>query len=562
MAQGYKPGQPDGYRWSKGPGKDCKTKKSAAADWILRQSVPARWLLLALVFISALQKTLLKCTIIIFNKSHYTLMHPYLGGRLILTSSCTTSLPIQTHPLHPPPHSLSLSCTSGSDKYPNLLLPMIPHLHSLLLCRILLLLKSYDKSNENNKDNSKDNQTEDDRQASISVPCLNIQYRNRSLCLLIAHISPSLFYRNRSLCLLIAHIFPSLFYGNRIGYSIPMFAGFVILFISTLIFAFGSSYYVLFVARGLQGIGSSCSSVSGMGMLAERYPDDKERGNAMGIALGGLALGVLIGPPFGGLMYQYVNKAAPFLILAILALGDGLLQLLVLKPAVKKQEEEAATLMELIRDPYIIISAGAITFANMGIGILEPSLPLWMMDTMNSSTVETGSAFLPASVSYLLGTNLFGPLGHKIGRWLSSLIGLVIIGLCLMWIPMAKNINGLICPNAGLGFAIGMVDSSMMPELANLVDKRHYAVYGSVYSIGDIAFCLGFAIGPALSGYLVKTMGFAYMLYGCAFINFLYAPLMYFLKCPPSKCEETQTLIGDQSSVRYMTYKANSSETN
>ena len=32
-----------------------------------------------------------------------------------------------------------------------------------------------------------------------------------------------------------------------------------------------------------------------MGMLAERYPDDKERGNAMGLALGGLALGVVIG---------------------------------------------------------------------------------------------------------------------------------------------------------------------------------------------------------------------------------------------------------------------------
>lgn len=31
----------------------------------------------------------------------------------------------------------------------------------------------------------------------------------------------------------------------------------------------------------------------GMGMLADRYPDDRERGNAMGIALGGLAMGVL-----------------------------------------------------------------------------------------------------------------------------------------------------------------------------------------------------------------------------------------------------------------------------
>ena len=40
---------------------------------------------------------------------------------------------------------------------------------------------------------------------------------------------------------------------------------------------------------------NSLLTLLGMGMLAERYPDDKERGNAMGIALGGLALGVLIG---------------------------------------------------------------------------------------------------------------------------------------------------------------------------------------------------------------------------------------------------------------------------
>lgn len=65
------------------------------------------------------------------------------------------------------------------------------------------------------------------------------------------------------------------------------------------------------------------SLYSGMGMLADRYPDDKERGNAMGLALGGLALGVLIGPPFGGFMYQFVGKSSPFIILAMLALADG-----------------------------------------------------------------------------------------------------------------------------------------------------------------------------------------------------------------------------------------------
>ncbi len=33
--------------------------------------------------------------------------------------------------------------------------------------------------------------------------------------------------------------------------------------------------------------------ILGLGMLADRYPEDEERGKAMGTALGGLALGVL-----------------------------------------------------------------------------------------------------------------------------------------------------------------------------------------------------------------------------------------------------------------------------
>lgn len=168
----------------------------------------------------------------------------------------------------------------------------------------------------------------------------------------------------------------------------------------------------------------------------------------MAIALGGLALGVLIGPPFGGIMYQFIGKSSPFVVLAFLALMDGcelilsycyyynfwilnntmiiiiclswltsVLQLFVLQPKIVKEEQEAASLVTLISDPYILIAAGAITFANLGIAILEPSLPLWMMDTMSSTNWEQGAAFLPASISYLIGTNIFGPLGHRMGRY-------------------------------------------------------------------------------------------------------------------------------------------------
>lgn len=40
-----------------------------------------------------------------------------------------------------------------------------------------------------------------------------------------------------------------------------------------------------------------------------------------------------------------------------------------------------------------------------------------------------------------------------------------------------------------------MVDSSMMPIMGYLVDLRHVSVYGSVYAIADVAFCMGFALG-------------------------------------------------------------------
>ncbi|KAF6097047.1 solute carrier family 18 member A1 [Phyllostomus discolor] len=299
---------------------------------------------------------------------------------------------------------------------------------------------------------------------------------------------------------------------NRIGYHIPMFAGFVIMFLSTVMFAFSGTYALLFVARTLQGIGSSFSSVAGLGMLASVYTDDSERGRAMGIALGGLALGLLVGAPFGSVMYEFVGKSAPFLILAFLALLDGALQLCILQPSKFSPESAKGTpLLTLLKDPYILVAAGL--------------------------------AFLPASMSYLIGTNLFGMLANKMGRWLCSLIGMVVVGTSLLCVPLARDIFGLIAPNAGLGFAIGMVDSSMMPIMGHLVDLRHTSVYGNVYAIADVAFCMGFAIGPSTGGAIVHAVGFPWLMVIIGVVNIAYAPLCCFLRSPPAQ-EEKLAILG------------------
>ncbi|XP_061767090.1 synaptic vesicular amine transporter isoform X1 [Nerophis ophidion] len=342
---------------------------------------------------------------------------------------------------------------------------------------------------------------------------------------------------------------------NRIGYQLPIFIGFCIMFMSTIMFAFSSSYALLFLARSLQGVGSSCSSVAGMGLLASVYTDDEERGHAIGVALGGLAMGVLVGPPFGSVMYEFVGKTAPFLILAFLALFDGALQLFVLQPAkVEPESQKGTPLLTLMKDPYIIVAAGAICFGNMAIAMLEPTLPIWMMETMCARKWQLGVAFLPASISYLIGTYIFGTLAHKIGRWLCAVIGMVMVGICVIGVPFARSIYGLILPNFGVGFAIGMVDSSMMPIMGYLVDLRHVSVYGSVYAIADVAFCMGFALGPSIGGAIAQSIGFPWLMTIIGIVDILYAPLCLCLRNPPGQEEKIAILMDTNCSMKTRSY--------
>lgn len=50
------------------------------------------------------------------------------------------------------------------------------------------------------------------------------------------------------------------------------------------------------------------------------YPEEKIRSQMIGIILGSMALGVLLGYPFGGILYAFIGKSAPFFIISFLTL--------------------------------------------------------------------------------------------------------------------------------------------------------------------------------------------------------------------------------------------------
>lgn len=352
---------------------------------------------------------------------------------------------------------------------------------------------------------------------------------------------------------------------DRIGYDIPMMIGLCIMFLSTSVFACGKSYGVLFFARSLQGVGSAFADTAGLAMIADRFTEENERSKALGIALAFISFGCLVAPPFGGALYQFAGKEVPFLILAFVSLADGFMLLLVMKP-IKDQmrdrnrgEKPTIPIWRLLIDPYIAVCAGALMMANVALAFLEPTISLWMEDTMTHDNWKIGMIWLPAFFPHVLGVVITVKMAKQYPQyqWLMAACGLALEGLCCFIIPFCSSYKVLMIPLCGICFGIALIDTALLPTLGYLVDVRYVSVYGSIYAIADISYSVAYAVGPIIAGGVVEAIGFTALNIGIAFSNLLYAPVLYYLRhiydFKPFQ-DEANVLMQDPPDKEYQTY--------
>lgn len=351
---------------------------------------------------------------------------------------------------------------------------------------------------------------------------------------------------------------------DKIGSEVPMSIGLLVMFFSTAIFACGQSYGVLFFARSLQGVGSAFADTAGMAMLADRYSEESERTTALGIALAFISFGSLIAPPFGGFLYEFAGKGVPFIILSLVALLDGIMLLLVVRPSgirVKKDSSKpkGTPIWKLLMDPYIAVTAGCLVMANTSLAFLEPTISLWMEDNLDVKEWQMGIIWLPSFIPHVLGVVLTVNLAkkYKSYQWLIAAVGLGLEGVSCFMLPFSKTFAECMVPLCILCFGIALVDTALLPTLGYLVDVRHVSVYGSIYAIADISYSLAYAIGPIIAGGIVKNVGFFALNLGLCLSNLLYVPVMYALKnvydYAPFQ-NEANILMTDPPPYEYETY--------
>lgn len=157
----------------------------------------------------------------------------------------------------------------------------------------------------------------------------------------------------------------------------------------------------------------------------------------------------LVGYPFGSVIYDFAGRSVPFVLIAFLVaiLGGKWwncdfqtknqfqvlitgIQFLAMPP--KRECTSLAfstTTKTLLRDPYILSVIVAVCASTTAMATLEPCLPLWLMETMNPEPWQLGTAFVPDSIGYFIGSSFFGVFALRVGRWKCSLISMLVVGI-------------------------------------------------------------------------------------------------------------------------------------
>jgi DHA2 family methylenomycin A resistance protein-like MFS transporter len=102
--------------------------------------------------------------------------------------------------------------------------------------------------------------------------------------------------------------------GDRFGAKRIFVVGFAIFTAASLACALAPNATVLIAARAMQGIGAATLVPNSLALLSHAYPQDKERGRAVGFWAAGASLALTAGPFVGGALIALVGWRSIFLV--------------------------------------------------------------------------------------------------------------------------------------------------------------------------------------------------------------------------------------------------------
>ncbi|KAG7100054.1 hypothetical protein E1B28_001839 [Marasmius oreades] len=338
----------------------------------------------------------------------------------------------------------------------------------------------------------------------------------------------------------------------------PLVFGILLLIVAIIMLMEAPVYWLMVIARFLQGLASTLVWVPGLALLCDTVTENVV-GRQMGITLSGISFGFLLGPPVGGALYDRFGFRGTCLFGVIAAFVDLIFRLIVIerKDALKwdfdpqigavnttrpgdnasasaeqknadgvvanvsqTNENEnadtppsepnsegtskvhlslAAVVLFLLKEPRAWTSILCILISGIIATLLEAPLPVHMNRVWNFDSQKVGLVFIASVVPSFVSTLLAGYFSDKFGAAPVMSIGLVLA--IPFWISITYDILALFIVSFAVElFFISGAFAPLNAELAHVSRATEGIGYAHVSGAFNIAYGVGSAVGPIIGG--------------------------------------------------------------
>ncbi|KAM7340738.1 hypothetical protein ACRRTK_001353 [Alexandromys fortis] len=271
-----------------------------------------------------------------------------------------------------------------------------------------------------------------------------------------------------------------------------------------------------FLVRIVDAIGFGAAITASSSILAKAFP------NNVATVLGSLevfsGLGLIVGPPLGGFLYQSFGYEMPFILLGCLVLLMIPLNLCIL-PSYESDRGEHS-FWKLVTLPKVGLIACVIIALSSCFGFLDPILSLFVLEKFNLPAGYVGLVFLGLALSYTISSPLFGLLSDRmpnLRKWF-LVFGNLITAVCYMLLGpvpilhIKSQLWLLVLVLVVNGFSAGMSIIPTFPEMLSCAHENGFeegiSTLGLVSGLVSAMWSVGAFMGPMLGGFLYEKIGF------------------------------------------------------
>ncbi|KAI8360378.1 major facilitator superfamily domain-containing protein, partial [Mortierella sp. GBAus27b] len=328
----------------------------------------------------------------------------------------------------------------------------------------------------------------------------------------------------------------------------PMMIGLTGMLVATIIFMLAKVYWLLVIARFFQGVSGGAVWTLGLALMTDSFPAN-ELGVQMGKSLIGHTMGLLGGPPIGGLLHDAFGERAPFYFcVAFAAMVICLLFFLIEERAdevleIRRYENEirerdlangievksihTTSLWKLITTRRMIAAVTVTTLEAFDLASLEPTLPYYLRARFGMTEGQIGLVFIAFTMPTII-SPLAGWVSDRYGAKYLCSTAVFICG-CFMLVLSIDNkpLWGIVLTLVGIGLSTSSFIAPILGEISAVVRRTgDKAAYARAFAIFNVAFSSGMLIGPILAGYVYEKHGFRWTCITTSCFLFAAVPMM------------------------------------